>query len=172
MQRVGNHEACALFAVDRQDASCRDRTHLAETGDCRVGLVAGRRFSLGVFCTVNDDWRTGEQPLNLHDEAEEILAPARLLQACARGLLVRRCLLPPCVLHRELTRACKGCLLGLTVSPLDLYLRPVASCLSFVYCEKRTRFVIVDALLSVYAARNPAALVARTKRQMPGQRAS
>ena len=75
-----------------------------------------------------------------------MLAPLRRLQAGARGLLVRRCLLPCCVLERELASRCARALLPPGRSVPDLYLRPTATRTSFVYCDRRTRFWVADAL--------------------------
>ena len=51
------------------------------------------------------------------------MAPATRLQAGARGLLVRRCLLPACELQRELARqASHPAFVNTSLS--DLYLQP------------------------------------------------
>jgi hypothetical protein len=107
----------------------------------RVGATATAPLRLGVWAFLDSD--LGAWDLQEFLELE-MHAPARRLQACARGLLVRRCLLPRCVLQHAVATDVLASLHHLSVP--DLYLRPSALRLSWLYCDRRTRFIIADAL--------------------------
>jgi hypothetical protein len=98
----------------------------------RVGATATAPLRLGVWAFLDSD--LGAWDLQEFLELE-MHAPARRLQACARGLLVRRCLLPRCVLQHAVATDVLARLHHLSVP--DLYLRPSALRLSWLYTGGR-----------------------------------
>jgi hypothetical protein len=73
-----------------------------------------------------------------------------IVQSSFRWWLVRRCLLPAATLVRQIALSREMCRTPVdparTLTPVDLYLRPVEGGLSWVYCDRDTRFDVVDAL--------------------------
>ena len=72
------------------------------------------------------------------------------MQSGLRRWLIRRCLLPAATLIEQIALAREMCRTPVdparALVPIDLYLRPVEGGLSWVYCDRDTRFDVVDAL--------------------------
>ena len=129
---------------------------MVATPTLRTHAVAAPTLRIGVFCGV-DGWPEAFYvgPMDLREIADEsVHTPVRRLQAHARGLLVRRCLLPACVLQREVQRWNRQLRLRADAvdehmrarGVADLYLRPTATRTSHLYCDRVTRLPVADAL--------------------------
>ena len=86
----------------------------------------------------------------LRDHMAMLARAALVVQSGLRRWLIRRCLLPAATLIEQIALAREMCRTPVdparALIPIDLYLRPVEGGLSWVYCDRDTRFDVVDAL--------------------------
>ncbi len=87
---------------------------------------------------------------HLRDHVTTVARATLVVQSSLRRWFVRRSLLPAATLKKQIALSREMCRTPIdparTLTPDDLYLRPVEGGLSWVYCDRDTRFDVVDAL--------------------------
>ena len=161
---------CACDQLRRELGEPMQVSLVGAYNDFYAGLV--RPGNMDVYSRLDDEYIDIRGMLR--DHMATLAYAALIVQSSLRRLLVRRCLLPAATLVRQiaLSREMGRTPIdpGRAITPADLYLRYVEGGTSWVYCDRDTRFDVVDALALLRPHPVPVACRASNAAQRARQR--